>query len=132
MNSVFVDTSALYALLDASDDRHTHARDVWEGLRERRDRLVTSNYVLLETLALFGRRIGVEAVRQVDSRLVPLLSVVWVNEQLHRRAMTALLVAGQRDLSLVDCTSFHIMRDAGIDRAFAYDAHFRQQGFELL
>ncbi len=101
-------------------------------LRERRDHLVTSNYVLLESLALLGCRIGVEAVRQFDSRLVPLLSVVWVNEQLHRQALSALLVAGHRDLSLVDCTRFQIMRDADIDRAFAYDAHFRQQGFDLL
>ncbi len=36
------------------------------------------------------------------------------------------------DLSLVDCCSFESMRRRGIRTAFAYDAHFAQQGFELL
>jgi predicted nucleic acid-binding protein len=130
MSSVFVDTSALYALLDASDAQHSQARAAWAGLAERRERLVTSNYVLVEAMALIGRRLGLEALRAFDSQFVPLLSVVWVDEALHRRAVAALLVAGLRDLSLVDCASFEIMRETSIDRAFAFDAHFQQQGFE--
>lgn len=43
-----------------------------------------------------------------------------------------MLVAGRRDLSLVDCSSFVTMRRLGIKKAFALDEHFREQGFELL
>lgn len=132
MTLVFVDTSALYALLDASDERHDRARAAWLGLAEQKDSLITSSYVLVEATALLGRRLGIEAVRTLDSRFAPLLSVVWVNEALHRRAMAALLVAGKRNLSLVDCVSFEVMREMNIDIAFALDAHFQQQGFTLL
>jgi predicted nucleic acid-binding protein len=132
VSSTFVDTSAIYALLDVSDERHADARATWAELAARRERLVSSNYVLVETMALVGRRLGMDAARALEGQLVPLLSLVWVDESLHRRATAALLVAGMRDLSLVDCTSFEIMRQRGLDRAFAFDAHYRQQGFDLV
>jgi predicted nucleic acid-binding protein len=37
-----------------------------------------------------------------------------------------------RDLSLVDCVSFEIMRDLGIATTFSFDDHFAQQGFRRL
>jgi predicted nucleic acid-binding protein len=35
-------------------------------------------------------------------------------------------------LSLVDCASFEVMRLHGIRKAFAFDKHFREQGYELI
>jgi uncharacterized protein len=46
--------------------------------------------------------------------------------------MSAVLSAGRRKLSLVDCTSFEIMRQHAVRTAFAFDSHFEEQGFELL
>ena len=63
---------------------------------------------------------------------VPVLVTLWVDEDLHRRAVSALSVAQRRRLSLVDCSSFESMRQAGLRRAFAFDAHFEEQGFEIL
>jgi predicted nucleic acid-binding protein len=37
--------------------------------------------------------------------------------------------ARRRDLSLVDCVSFEVMRRNGITRAFAVDRHFQELGF---
>lgn len=125
---VFVDTSALYALVNAADVNHSAASDYWDSLAQQPEPLITSNYVLLETAALLGRRFGLSAVRDFPSRLTPLLEVHWVDEALHNRAMAALLTAGQRDLSLVDCVSFELMRQLGLDTAFTFDAHFAQQG----
>jgi uncharacterized protein len=34
--------------------------------------------------------------------------------------------------SAVDCTSFALMRQLGIRRAFTFDAHFRMAGLEIL
>jgi predicted nucleic acid-binding protein len=45
-------------------------------------------------------------------------------------ALVSLLAAGRKKLSLVDCVSFGIMREAGIRKAFAFDRHFTEQGFE--
>ena len=37
-----------------------------------------------------------------------------------------------KEWSLTDCISFHVMRDRGITKALAYDHHFEQAGFEAL
>jgi predicted nucleic acid-binding protein len=35
-------------------------------------------------------------------------------------------------LSLVDAVSFLLMREEGIDEAFAYDRHFEREGFAII
>jgi len=130
--TVLVDTSALYALLSETDRRHDQARAVWVRLEEQEERLLATNYVLIETIALVGRRLGIDAVRSFQGDLVPVLEVVWIDALVHHRAVGAALTAGVRDLSVVDCASFEIMRQMGIEQAFAFDAHFTQQGFVCL
>ena len=127
--SVFVDTSAFYAVFDADDEEHPRAREAWEGLVSGDDLLFTSNYVLVETLALLQSRLGIEAVRVFHDAAAPLLRVLWVDRGVQRGAVTAALTAGRRGLSLVDCSSFALMRRHGLDTAFAFDCHFPEQGF---
>jgi predicted nucleic acid-binding protein len=127
--SVFVDTSAFYAVFDADDEEHPRARGAWEGLVSGEDLLFTSNYVLVETLALLQSRLGVEAVRAFEDAVAPLVRVLWVDRGVHRESVTAVLTAGRRRLSLVDCSSFALMRRHGLDTAFAFDDHFPEQGF---
>ena len=130
--AVFVDTSAFYAALDADDDNHLAAVDVWRNLGDADETACTSNYVLVETIAVVGRRLGLQAVRDFNTQFVPLLRVHWVDEALHKRAMAVLLTAGRRNLSLVDCISFEVIRQLSLDAAFAFDAHFAQQGFNCI
>ncbi|CAN5790543.1 PIN domain-containing protein [soil metagenome] len=128
---MFVDTSAFYAVFDADDEEHGRAGDVWSSLLGE-STLTTSNYVLLETLALLQNRLGVESVRAFEDAVTPLLRVLWIDETVHRQAVVALLTAGRRALSLVDCTSFVLMRTHGLESAFAFDQHFDEQGFRVL
>ena len=129
--SVFLDTSALLAVLDADEASHFRADAIWRRLIGERRTLVTTNYVLVETVALAQSRLGLEATRAVQQDIVPVLRVIWVTEELHRAAMTALVTAGRRRLSLVDCVSFEVMRREGLHQAFALDRHFSEQGFGL-
>jgi predicted nucleic acid-binding protein len=41
-----------------------------------------------------------------------------------------LTARNQRSLSLVDATSFVVMRDQRIDQAFAFDRHFADKGYQ--
>ncbi len=127
---VFVDTSALLAVLDADDRNHPRAKEAWARLLEEDAPAVTTNYVLVETFALVQRRLGLEAVRVLAEDVLPVLAVLWVDEETHRRGLSALLTAGWRELSLVDCVSFEAMRQLGLETAFAFDRHFAEQGFE--
>ena len=60
------------------------------------------------------------------------LFIEYVHADLHRLGIASLLSAGKRKLSLVDCVSFEIMRQLGLNRVFAFDSHFRGQGFETI
>lgn len=121
---VFADTSALYALLDADDACHAEAKDRWQRGLSDGDTFICHNYILLETSALVQRRLGMEATKDFEESVVPVLQVVWVDREIHRSAVAALLAAGRRSLSLVDCVSLEVLRRAGIRTAFAFDPHF--------
>jgi len=127
--TVFVDTSALYAVLDRDDAHHDAARAAWERLVRGSAALLTSNYVLLETSALTQHRLGVAAVRAFHQDVAPILRVEWVTESQHRAAVEALMTAARKRLSLVDCVSFQLMREGGVRQAFCFDRHFQEQGF---
>jgi len=130
--TTFLDTSALLALLDEDDLNHSRADDAWRQLLGSDEPLVSTNYIVVESLALVQRRLGMEAVKALESDLLPLLELEWIDETTHRSALRAFLTVSRRQLSFVDCSSFEVMRKRGLSRAFAFDRHFSEQGFELI
>lgn len=130
--TVFVDTSAFYALLDPDGKEYQPALAALVALRERRRPLITHEYVVVETFSLTQRRLGLTAAGRFVSELLPLVDEVWVDRQLQREAIEAVFAGGIRGTSLVDRTSFLVMRRHGITTAFAFDADFAAQGFEVI
>ena len=130
--TVFVDTSALYALLDRADANHKQAVAAWAGLLDGDERCFTSNYVLVECCALMQSRLGMDAVRLFQEDILPIMGIHFVDREIHRSGVSALLSAGRRNLSLVDCVSFETMRTLGIKSAFTFDPHFKEQGFTVI
>ena len=55
-----------------------------------------------------------------------------MDEGLHRAAFAALLTAGRRELSLVDCVSFELMRGEQIDAALTFYSDFAAAGFQVI
>jgi predicted nucleic acid-binding protein len=129
---ILVDTSALYAVLDRDDRNHPVARQAWDTLLEGDDTLLVTNYVVVETTALVQHRLGTEAVRVLCGDILPALDVHWIGEADHMHAQNALLATDRRKVSLVDCSSFHVMRSRMVRTAFAFDPHFREQGFDVV
>lgn len=129
---VFVDTSALISMLDAADPNCRQAGETWRQFPTRGDCPVCTNYVVVETLVVLQRRLGMAAAEAFQQDVVPLLSVHWVDAELHGIGVANLFAARRRGLSLIDCISFAVMRRLGIDTAFTFDAHFAQQGFVCL
>jgi predicted nucleic acid-binding protein len=129
---ILIDTSAFYALLDRDDAHHARAKKAWTDLLQAVHTLVTSNYVLVETFALLQNRLGIEAIRAFHDDILPLINIEFVTSGTHRSGVAALLSASRRDLSFVDCVSFEVMRTSGINTVFAFDKHFKEQGFTLI
>jgi predicted nucleic acid-binding protein len=127
--TVFVDTSALFALLDAEDAGHDLAFPAWSGGIDECAGFVTTNYVLVETISVVQHRLGFDAVRILIDEMLPMIDTLWVTDADHAAAMNALLAAGRRHLSLVDCVSFTVMRRLGIREYLGLDPHFEELGF---
>jgi|GEM_PF-238279 Predicted nucleic acid-binding protein, contains PIN domain len=124
---VFVDTSALYALVDDGDPHHGDAVGSLQRVQGSAD-LLTHNYVLVEAISLVRRRLGASAELHLMDVILPIVRTIWIDELTHRAATTAYRAAS-RSGSLVDYVSFEVMRQAGVEVAFAYDRDFERQGF---
>lgn len=129
---IFVDTSALLALIDINDQFYSQAMSTWQKLLDSNDSLVTNNYVLVESISLAQRRIGMDAVQILQSEIAPFMDVEWFDADLHQSAMQRVLATNRRSLSLVDCSSFETMSRLELKTVFTFDEHFRGQGFEVI
>ena len=129
--NIFADTSGLFALLVQNDYMHIRARENFAYCAKQGVQLVTSSFVLVETIALLQRRIGLAPVHDFNAKILPLLEVIWVNDKWYTRAIQRLFAQNNRDVSLVDCLSFEIMDSLEIECAFAFDRHFEENGFTI-
>jgi predicted nucleic acid-binding protein len=130
--SLFVDTSALYAILVRTESDHRAVTRAFRDAAERGRRLLTTSYVLVETMALLQHRIGLDPVRDLDGRIIPILDVVWVGPDLHRRGVERLFRANRRQVSLVDAISFTTMDAEGVTDVLGLDSDFASEGFRLV
>jgi uncharacterized protein len=119
--SLFVDTSVWYAAADSSDVGNTRAKVALAN----GEALVTTDHVLLETWTLLRYRIHRhaaerfwEGLRSGTAAIEPVgtadLEAAWQIGISYR----------DQDFSLVDRTSFAVMRRLGIERAASFDDHF--------
>jgi predicted nucleic acid-binding protein len=128
--STFVDTSAFYALMDANDNKHEDAMSTWSCLLDEPNRMLSSNYVVVETIALLQHRLGLDAVHVFVEDMLPVVRIAWVTEADHAAALSILWGTGRRKVSFVDCTSFIVAKRLGAREVFCYDPHFEQFGFQ--
>lgn len=91
-----------------------------------------SDEVFVDTSAFYAVLDADDAVHALFKDLLPVVTVVAIDEAHHTNAVATLLGVNRRNLSLVDCSSFAMMHQRGITAAFAYDRHFAQQGFRLI
>jgi predicted nucleic acid-binding protein len=129
--SVFVDTSAWYALASSSDQDHRAANAIYAELVDTDESLVTSSYTIAETMGLMQRRLGWKPL-ELFSAAVRTIDVAWIDDALHREAEAILFARRRRGLTIVDAASFAVMTSRGIDRAFAFDDDFDREGFSVL
>jgi predicted nucleic acid-binding protein len=122
----FADTSGFLALMDGDDKFHQRALAEWRSYGERNFVVWSSSFVRLETWSLIQRRLGAEAVLDFNDRILPVISIVHVDDEMFDHAVEKWRLARRRNLSIVDITSFDCMRTKGISKAFAFDGHFAE------
>lgn len=126
--TLFVDTSAIYAYVNRKDPDHEMVKN---RLASFRGRLVITNYIFDEVITLVSARLGHGTALKVGNILLnsPQFERVWVTPGDEREAW--LLFSARRDkgYSFTDCVSFVIMRRLKMGNCLALDIHFRQEGY---
>ncbi|MEO8433678.1 MAG: PIN domain-containing protein [Pyrinomonadaceae bacterium] len=128
---MLLDTSGLMCLFDQRDVRHSPATKYYDTATQR----LAHNYVFAEFVALaIARRAPlpsalqfIDAIQHSDE-----IRVVWVDTDLHQRAMELLAERSDKRWTLCDAVSFVLMRGNEIGQALTTDHNFKQAGFARL
>lgn len=131
---VFVDTSALYALFCATDSYHQTAVDALAQLSAESAALFTARTTLHESYTLIHARLGRENLIRFHASVgqSQWLQVLDVPPDWEAAAWSLLEQQSDKNYSLVDAIAFAAMSALDTHRAFAFDRHFQQAGFELV
>jgi predicted nucleic acid-binding protein len=133
MNAIFVDTAGWTACADAGDPAHLESVDARDTALASGARLITTDFVVDETLTLLRIRLGVRAAqawwRQIDASH----RLRWERIDAGRfdRAREMFFRFKDKDFSFTDCTSFVVMGELHLTRALTTDRHFKQAGFTI-
>jgi predicted nucleic acid-binding protein len=134
VKAIFVDTAGWMSCADGADPDHVRSTTARDAALQAGHSLVTSDFVVDETLTLIRFRLGLAAAErwwhQVDSS--PRLRWERVESDRFERARVLFFQYHDKDFSFTDCTSFAIMRELRLTHALTTDGHFRQMGFQLL
>lgn len=133
---IFVDTGAWIALTDRADQYHQEASASYARLKQQRVRLVTTDYVLDETMTRLRYDSGhpqalrfIELVTQVEQAGV--LLRVSITPAMFQEALALFRQYDTVALSFTDCTNFVVCGHYQIREAFAFDQHFLMRGIAL-
>ncbi len=131
---VFLDTSAIFEAADRSGRRHAEAAAVFGDLLAARASLFTSTAVLAELHGLTLSRIGPAPALALADRIATSdrVELLEAGSLVLHDGLALLRARPGRRLSLVDASSFVLMRANAIDTAFAVDADFTAEGFSTL
>ena len=129
---IFIDTGALIARYIARDEHHIAATEAWKELPTIGRRHYTSNFVLDETITLLGRwsdyAFAAERARHLYSSQS--LEILRPSQDDEIAAVELFNKYADQRVSFTDCVSFVLMKKHRLERAFAFDRHFRLAGFE--
>ena len=134
MKGLFVDTAGWMACADQADPAHKCACKARDAALEQGEVLVTSDYVVDETLTLLRKRLGLAAAeawwKQVEGS--SRLRWEWIDIARAEKARSLFFRYRDKDYSLTDCTSFVVMQELRLKQSLTTDDHFRQMGFRIL
>lgn len=128
---IFIDTGAFLALEDESDEHHEEAirfRD--QELLRGNYELITTSYILDETLTLIRSRLGIPASIDFSKKIrrSQIVKVLSVSKEVEEKALELFEKYDDKTFSFTDCVSFVVMREKSIQEAFTFDEHFVQMG----
>lgn len=126
---IFIDTSAFLALEDEADQHHEEALRFRDKVLFKGDyEMITTSYILDESLTLIRARLGIKASIDFSKKIrkSKVVEILPVSKEIEEEALDLFEKYDDKDFSFTDCVSFSVMLQMGIKEAFAFDRHFDQ------
>lgn len=132
-NDLLVDTSGWAYYLDRQDPLHSDFVAIVQHSLTQRRHLVTTNYIILELVALLSSRYHLPRQQVITAinaiKADAAVEIVYIEQVIDHESWSLLEARLDKEWSLVDASSFVIMRRFGITQALTTDHHFTQAGF---
>jgi len=136
MNEIFADTSGWANYFVRTEPFHQEAKQLMQKWYKDRTRVITTNYVLSELVALFISPLRITRQQQIQAietiKAVEWIEIIHINQTLDDQAWQFLMRRNDKMWSLSDCSSFVVMKQRKISQGFTTDHHFEQAGFVTL
>jgi hypothetical protein len=134
VKALFIDTAGWMACADGADPVHARCCAARDRALEAGQWLLTSDFVVDETLTLIRVRLGLGAAETWWQQIDRSSRLRWERIDSDRFEKARQLFFRYRDkhFSFTDCTSFVVMREVRLTHALTTDGHFRQMGFQVL
>ena len=129
--SAFLDTGAIFALIDTDDQRHAAVRAIFDD-RERT--FVLHELILVETFSLITKRLYKQAALAAVGafRASARVEKVSLSPDLLATGWQRCRRFTDKEWDWIDCVSFELMGRRGVREALALDRRFTQAGFTVL
>lgn len=132
---LFIDSGGWIALNDPRDSQNSAASRFYRDQAfSRYSHIVTTNLIVAETHAYLlkagAASYGLKYLSLINSSTR--VSVIHSTVELEEAAFKLLGKYKDQDFTLCDAVSFSVMKELGINDAFAFDSHFETAGFRRL
>ena len=136
MSDLFADTSGWASMVDRTQPFHSRANSLYRSARIQGRKIITTNYILAELVALLTSPMRIprpSVVNYIEGvKASPFVEVVHVDPSLDADAWMLLRSRLDKEWSPVDCASFVLMQRRAILDALTADHHYEQAGFVRL
>jgi len=131
MKKIFIDTSALVALFDRSDNNHQKAKTLLEIIRNNKIKLLMSDYIFDETITTVLSNAGHKTAIRIGEFILGsnIVELSWLDESIIMKAWEYFKRHSDKEYSFTDCTTFILMEEMKLSNFFAFDEDFVQAGF---
>ncbi|MFO7539333.1 MAG: PIN domain-containing protein [Chloroflexota bacterium] len=131
MTPIFIDTAYIVALVNRRDKYHAAAKILARRVAGRL--FVTTDGILLEVGNALAQHFRQEAVAIIEQFINSTeVEIVHLTPELFSAAFNRYKKYADKGWGLVDCISFEVMQERGIQESLTTDRHFVQAGFIAL
>jgi predicted nucleic acid-binding protein len=120
---VLIDSDAFVGWMVERDAHHQQARHIFHQLKERQSRLVTTSFVVAETVTVLSHRSGQPLARAFLDEAIEdgNFPFIFIARELYQQALEIFKKQSKKGTSVTDCANVAVARYFHIPTIFSFD-----------